>query len=568
MKNKISNRIFIIFILNMSITLLIFLIYMFTIIVPSSKTASINDAKSASYSRSVEITHWIESKANEFRSLSQVPAFKTTDLRGISPIIENLTESYKQDGEYMEQFAYGGVNDYLGFNWVNADAILDLIIYEDYNRIIENNLEYGISNPIKDTNGDEKLLFYYPITGYSNTVEGMLCSAIPITRLKELTETINIYNGKSFIINSSGEVLTSDNSYINQKFLNTKEIIIKLNSSNDGYFETENVNGESIIVLIDFIEGSYDWTLCTVIEETQLIENVYFIRYSLYFIYILLIATAFISARILSKNISKPIESLQNNMLEVENGNLEAFYKDKSILEIDNLGSSYNSMLDKINSLIKENKIKERKQHEAELSVLQSQINPHFLYNTLDNIKWLAVKENNKTVAKMISNLSTFFRVILSGGQDNIPLKTEIKHTISYLEIQKTRYPNLFDFSYDIEDDIKDLIVPKILIQPIVENSIYHGLKNKDGFGNISIDAKKSGDFIEITVCDNGIGMNNEKLLELRDYIQNGESISHYGLNNIKQRLFYTYGEEAKITVFSKENEGVITTIFIPYKKG
>ncbi len=568
MKSKISFRIFTVFIVSITISFSIFLFYLNLVVFPSNRAASINQAKYLSQSEAIEISHWIESKANEFRSLAQVPAFKTTDLRGITPIIENLTNSYKEDGELMEQFAYGGVNEHSGFNWVNADAILNLIVYEDYNRIIENDLEYGISNPILDKNGNEQLLFYYPIIGYSNSVEGMLCSAIPIQRLKELTETINIFDGKSFIINSSGEVITSDASYINQKFLNTTTIIDNLHLLDTGFFQTKDINNNDIIVTMNFIEDSNDWVLCTVIDEMALFRNISFISTSLYFIYVLVLITAFISARFLSKNISKPINTLQENMLEVEKGNLKAFYENESILEIDNLGKSYNSMLFKINNLITENKIQEQKKHEAELSVLQSQIKPHFLYNTLDNIKWLAVKENNQNIAKTITSLSTFFRIILSGGQDMIPLKTELKHTTAYLEIQKTRYPSLFDFSYNIDDDIKDFIIPKILIQPIVENSIYHGLKNKDSFGNISITAKKSGEFIEITVCDNGIGMNNEKLLELRDYIQNGESGSHYGLNNIKQRLFYTYGEEAKITVFSQENEGVTTTIFIPYKKG
>ena len=201
--------------------------------------------------------------------------------------------------------------------------------------------------------------------------------------------------------------------------------------------------------------------------------------------------------------------------------------------------------------------------------LLQEQINPHFLYNTLDAIVWLAEENKSAEVVKMVTSLSDFFRTTLSKGHDYITVKEERTHIESYLEIQQFRYQDILDYEIQMDEEIYGYIIPKLTLQPLVENALYHGIKNKRGKGKILITGKKQGDKIIFQVIDNGKGMTEEELNSLRKKMagtDTGDEAKGFGVSNVNQRIKYYYGEEYGVFFESKENEGTNATIIIAAK--
>ncbi len=195
---------------------------------------------------------------------------------------------------------------------------------------------------------------------------------------------------------------------------------------------------------------------------------------------------------------------------------------------------------------------------------MQAQIKPHFLYNTLDNLKWMAKEQGAEEVAGTITSLSTFFRIFLSNGKEMIKIAEEFKHTKAYLDIQSIRYKEKLSYEIELEEEIKSYSTLKIIIQPMVENAIYHGIKPKEGRGHILITGKRTGDFIEFTIRDDGIGMSSECLEELNKRLQSLDSSKHFGMVNTLTRLKATYGEEASLIVSSEPFVG--TTVTVKFK--
>lgn len=213
--------------------------------------------------------------------------------------------------------------------------------------------------------------------------------------------------------------------------------------------------------------------------------------------------------------------------------------------------------------LIQENKDAERRKRHAELELLQAQINPHFLYNTLDTIIWLIEADKKDDSIKMVSALSDFFRFCLSRGKDIISLQEEEKHVLSYLAIQKTRYQDRMDYEVNIPSSLYGYAIPKLTLQPLVENSIYHGIKLQREKGIIRVDAVDAGDKIQLIVKDNGAGMTEERLSEMRSAIETGEKVG-FGLRTVHERMQLLFGEEYGLTISSTEGVGTTITAVIP----
>ena len=233
------------------------------------------------------------------------------------------------------------------------------------------------------------------------------------------------------------------------------------------------------------------------------------------------------------------------------------------ITEIKTLDQNFDKMADRIEALM-DKQIKDQKSlHRAELELLQAQINPHFLYNTLDSIVILAESEREEDVVNMVTSLSTFFRNSLSNGKDIIPLRAELAQATSYLEIQQIRYSDIMTYNISVPEDMLDITVPKLILQPIIENALYHGIKNRRGRGTIDITGEKDPDNILLKVKDNGAGMSPEQLEEL----QNGIYQEHHnglGLKNVFQRIQLYCGEDYGLTFKSTQGEGTEVTISLP----
>lgn len=277
----------------------------------------------------------------------------------------------------------------------------------------------------------------------------------------------------------------------------------------------------------------------------------------------------------LSHSISRPIHRLMNFMRRAESGDLTTRYWSNSMDEIGMLGRSYNRMLGHIHELLALTEKQEKQKREAELRVLQAQIKPHFLYNTLDTIHWMSKKQGADDVSEMVGALSRLFRISLSKGREMIPLAQEFDHVESYLLIQKYRYRDKLKYTLNLDPEISQLSVLKVILQPIVENAIYHGIKERRGPGLVTISGKREGDQVLLTVSDDGKGMDADTLARLRrklefpeENIELDTSGSGYGLLNVQSRLQLNYGmDQAGLTIESEPGIGTTITLIYPARK-
>lgn len=267
----------------------------------------------------------------------------------------------------------------------------------------------------------------------------------------------------------------------------------------------------------------------------------------------------------ISKSISSPVKELNRITNQVAKGDLSVRSNLTVGAELGELSESMNLMIDKINELLEQVTNEQIRLRKAEFELLQSQINPHFLYNTLDTIVWLAEAGEEKEVVSMVENLSDFFRISLSKGNDVISIRDEIQHVRSYLEIQQVRYRDILTFDIDVPENMMDMRIPKISVQPLVENALYHGIKNKRGVGKIEIKGEKKFDKITISVKDNGIGMTTEDLERVRNGMVFGQSEDNnvFGLYNVNERIRLKFGEKSGVSIESEYNVGTVAEIVL-----
>jgi two-component system, sensor histidine kinase YesM len=273
----------------------------------------------------------------------------------------------------------------------------------------------------------------------------------------------------------------------------------------------------------------------------------------------------------ISKSIYVPIKKLHDVTTTIARHDIEALVTADNADEITELGMSFNIMVGKIRELL-DAKIKEQENlKKAELRALQAQINPHFLYNTLDAIIWMAQVNQTAQVVELVRVLSRFFRITLSKGKDWITVGEEVEHIESYLAIQKMRYRDILDYHIDVPGDMLAGQMLKLTLQPLVENALYHGIKNKRSGGAIVVRGRQiEGDQLLIEVEDNGIGMTREKLAEIRALL-GGEASrpvvaeSGYGINNVNQRIKLYYGQEYGLSIHSEYLHGTRVSLVIPF---
>ena len=265
-------------------------------------------------------------------------------------------------------------------------------------------------------------------------------------------------------------------------------------------------------------------------------------------------------------SISRPITELVEVTQQVSQGNLQVRSHVNTGVEAKQLSESLNTMIDKINALLEQVKKEQIRIRKAEFELLQAQINPHFLYNTLDTIIWLAESDEQKQVVHMVESLSDFFRTSLNQGKDIISIKEEIQHVRSYLESQQMRYQDILEYEIDVPEEFYQNTIPKITVQPLVENALYHGIKNKRGKGKITVRGYREDSFFILEVRDNGIGMQTERLVQVRNallYKQLAES-KVYGLYNVNERIRLNCGEEYGLRISSTYQEGTTVKILLP----
>lgn len=266
----------------------------------------------------------------------------------------------------------------------------------------------------------------------------------------------------------------------------------------------------------------------------------------------------------IAKNVIYPIQRLVDSMTEVQNGWLHRVSMNVSDDEIGLLKNSYNAMLIEINQLIEELLQKEKTLRMAELDALQEQMKPHFLYNTLDMIRYMALENRTDEVYNMLETLGNFYRRFLSKGSTDLSLGEEIEIVKSYLTLQRTRFEDIFTDEYEIEEGLSSIRVPRLILQPLVENSIYHGIRPKGEHGVIRVTVKRQEDFLFLSIYDNGIGMSAHQ----RELLFSGKDSRSFGFQGTIERIRYYYKTEEVFEIHSTEGEYCEIILKLPLSNG
>lgn len=289
------------------------------------------------------------------------------------------------------------------------------------------------------------------------------------------------------------------------------------------------------------------------------------IRSSIIVFAVILIAIIILSY-LIPRSITRPIRRLSEVTDQVAKGDLSVRSDVRAGAEVNVLNDSLNSMIDKINELLEQVTKEQVRLRKAEFELLQAQINPHFLYNTLDAIVWLAEAGEQKKVVNMVGSLSEFFRRSLNQGKDIVSVKEELQHVRSYLEIQQVRYQDILEYELQVPETLHNYLIPKITLQPLVENALYHGIKNKRGVGKITITGYKEENVFFLRIEDNGIGITPERLEQVQNGINGKEATGKaiYGLYNVNERIRLNFGEVYGIAVESSYGEWSRVQVILP----
>lgn len=327
-------------------------------------------------------------------------------------------------------------------------------------------------------------------------------------------------------------------------------------------FMDSNIRIITGLIMTEMQNYIYNESMYIVQVESKLTQSINFIIIVMMALFTATIIILLHRSFRFSYNITRPVTNILYNIKDVGRGNFAIQPVEADTMELQELDSGTRWMAERIESLLDNVKKEKEMQHLTELQLLQAQVNPHFLYNTLDTIVWLIEGGQEQDALDMISSLSVFFRTSLSKGNDIIPLSEEVRHTLSYLEIQKSRYRDILEFEIEIPRELENIMVPKLTLQPLAENALYHGIKNKRGIGKIVIEGFDNGEDIILRVSDTGQGMKPERLAEIRQAIRTGERAG-FGLAAVAERIQLYYGPGYGMKINSIENEGTVIEITI-----
>lgn len=468
---------------------------------------------------------------------------------------------YSLDSDsFIDYIALVKFNDsqliYVGETWTNNNFREEIL--ENYeNSQSMNFYNFKISIDKKIFNKDENIINIYTPIGsrYNQKLHlGFLVIGIGVNSLNDFYTSIEGEDKyKQFIIDSSGVIVSHQD----------EEIIGELSplrasfKNDSGEIKTD----ESIIIYKKI--ANWNWYLISEIPKEFLLEDTYL---TLIFIILILILIGLIGVFILyklSNKLYEPIDVVVNAMEEVSRGNLNVRIENKyEGTDFKQMTRDFNVMIEEINLLMERIKNEEKQIKQIELNRLHSQIKPHFLYNTLECIHWQALADGSKNTSKMVKALASFYRVSLSSGKELISISEEITLIKNYLIIQNMRYSDIVKLSIDIDSEYEQILIPKMTLQPLVENSIYHGIKVKNGLrGEIYINVNGDGEKVIISLSDTGVGMTHEEINDINNSISIFDENGGYGIKNVNKRIEMTFGNEYGL--FYRKNEYGQTTVDI-----
>jgi two-component system sensor histidine kinase YesM len=380
---------------------------------------------------------------------------------------------------------------------------------------------------------------------------------------KLIGSTIGDAGGSTYLIHTSGsEVLQVPPPY--QSLFRQADFLEHVNESDTGYFMQDHLN-EQLLINFSSMATNENWKLINVHAKKELMQQIEGIRWAAIAVAAGCLIVAILLSNWLTGLLLRPLFQLQSLIKQVGLHNLQPRFQSPYRDEVAQVGYKFNSMLDELTELIEANRQVEREKRLAEVKALQAQINPHFLYNTLNSVFWRCLDNEYDEAKHIVMSLSGLFQLGLNKGLEMTTLKKEIEHVEHYLKIQQMCYVGLF--TYDVvvrNEDALEKKILKVILQPLVENCILHGFKDMEEGGHISIVVDGDDDGLIIQVVDNGSGMDAEQVGEALSGSQTADKKS-YALHNVQERLRLYYGDQSRLELYSDSFSRTSVTLAIPY---
>ncbi|OPJ63990.1 sensor histidine kinase [Clostridium oryzae] len=573
------------YILNLSIRKKFFLGYIFASILPIFFITM--------YSYNITKRNLIEQNSvNMQNSLTQINSnierkletySKSSSLIYLNDTLKNyLTEDYTKNSV---EDAYYYINSYFGNILIlNPDISLVTVYTDNYTLSSDSYYIKHIDNSIKSEKWYDKVQtstgnviygttyknsngnYVFTLTRYLNSGRigypyGILVMTINESQLYSLIDK-SAKNSYKYIVDENGSIISCrDKSNI------TKNIykILNIDKSTLSNIGTKDINykGKKMLVVCKSLENG--WKTISMVSYSSFLDNAIKSASFIFIIFLFSVLLAVVLTYVISAIVTKRINVMVKQVKKVQDGNFNVEFKNMGNDEIGNLSSAFCNMSKKLKFLIEEVYEKELLKKQADMNVLQEQINPHFLYNALASISSLALKNNDKKVNQMTSLLGKFYRLSLNKGKNMFHVSDEIELTQYYIEIQKIRFQNLLNITFELDETLAEYKVPKLILQPFIENSINHGIFDDEKGINIIIKLYGQDGKIVFEVVDDGIGMDNNKLESILN--QMSSLTEGFGIKNVNNRIKLYFGDEYGVQIFSKLNEGTQVKIILPMQQ-
>ncbi len=443
-----------------------------------------------------------------------------------------------------------------------------------YEKALSSSGRYFWTRAIKESNDfyesirEEKIVIFREINSISRDRQlGYLVIGANASSLDEITQTAIRSNYEALVIcNQNGEILSESGAVdsLNYSLVDETLNLAFANNCRDGYLSYGSFDR---IGYYCYADSTNDLAVIKFVPQTEHMSVIYASAKSpLIFMFGILLGLLPVLV-IISNMVTKPLGTLRSAMKQFQKGDFTQQVEVTTKDEIGEVSKAFNHMVTDMKELIDKNYILTIKEKESEMDVLLAQINPHFLYNTLDSLYWRVVDTGNEDIADDILALSDLFRLALSRGKSIVPVRNETDLLEKYLQIQNMRFGKRLHYTFDIAKDIWDAPIPKLILQPFVENAVVHGFEKDQDIFELSIKGYRDNGYLHFSVCDNGAGMDFKTLNGLftaDDKKYSGQRIGRFAIKNIKERLSILYGEDYTLTINSEKNQGCEVILIIP----
>lgn len=403
------------------------------------------------------------------------------------------------------------------------------------------------------------------LTNRGNSTLGVLLVDMNYSSIEQLFNKANTDNSSEYVylMDSNGEIIY----HPKQKLIYTN-LYEENNLAAAGYEDgsrKEEFQGKKRLITVKTVSYT-GWKIVSVVPMDSFHMGLSGTRqFAILFVSLAMLMIIVLN-QLVSARITKPLQKLNESAREWEAGNMNPHIYVGGSLEVEHLGKTLRSTVEQVQQLMHDILVEQEEKRKSELDALQSQINPHFLYNTLDSIVWMIEGERYDEAVFMVTQLASLFRISLSRGKTIISIEDEIRHAKNYMNIQKVRYKNIFQIDFRIEEEILNCCTVKLVVQPLLENAIYYGVECMDGEGEIEVVGYRSGDEVYLEVRDNGIGMPKETvdalLTENNRVRKKGSGV---GIINVHNRIQLRFGKSYGLEIESQPDEGTTVRIHLPY---